>query len=437
MTPALDLAARLRRRELSSVELVRDTLDHIRARDPELGAFVEVAGRRAIAQARRADELLARGHPAPFLGVPTAIKDHEPVRGLGTRLGSRAFRWIVSPIDGHVARACRRAGFVIIGKTACSELTILPYVHVALHAPTRNPHDLERYSGGSSGGAATAVAADLLPIAPGSDGGGSIRIPAAFCGLVGFKPGRDIVPNPYGIFDPVGLSSLGPLARTVRDAAAMVDLLRARPDGSYARACDEPAPNKLRVKLVVRAPLANVAVAAEHAAAAEEVGRKLARLGHTVADVAPVAGDLDEFLPIMARMIARVPLLPGMVRLLEPSTQWLRERGRTVTRTDVLATADRIARRVDGWFDDADLAVMPTVATPPPRVGAFADLDGETVFRRAAALGAFTAPFNVSGQPAVSLPLAISSTGLPIGIQLVARRGADRMLLALAAQLMK
>src|SRR5207244_5480541 len=121
MTPARDLAARLRRRELSSVELVRDTLDHIRARDPELGAFVEVAGRRAIAQARRADELLARGHPAPFLGVPTAIKDHEPVRGLGTRLGSRAFRWIVSPIDGHVARACRRAGFVIIGKTACSE----------------------------------------------------------------------------------------------------------------------------------------------------------------------------------------------------------------------------------------------------------------------------------------------------------------------------
>ena len=430
MTTALELAERLRKREVSSVELVRDALDAIRARDGELGAFVEVAARRALLQARRADQLLRKGHKAPFLGVPTAIKDHEPVRGLGTRLGSRAFRWIVSPIDGHVARACRRAGFVIVGKTSCSELTILPFVR-----GTRNPHDPERYSGGSSGGAAAAVAADLLTIAPGSDGGGSIRFPAAFCGLVGFKPGRGIVPNPYAIFDPVGINALGPLARTTRDAAAMIDLLCARPDGAFARAHDDAVP-ALRVKLLVRAPLSALDVAPEHAVAVAETGRRLARLGHAISDAAPFSGELDEFLPIMARMIARVPLLPIMVRMLEPSTQWLRERGRTVTKTDALAIADRLARRVDDWFGDADVIVMPTVAQPPPRVGSFDALDGETVFRRAATLAAFTAPFNVSGQPAVSLPLATSRTGLPIGVQLVARRGADRMLLALAARLM-
>ena len=172
MTSALELAARLRRREISSVELVRAALDTIRARDHELGAFVEVAARRALHAARRADAQIARGVTAPFLGVPTAIKDHEPVRGLGTRLGSRAFRWLVSPIDGQVARTCRRAGFVIVGKTTCSALTILPFIDVGLHAPTRNPHDPSRYGGGSSGGAAVAVASGMLPIAPGSDGGG-------------------------------------------------------------------------------------------------------------------------------------------------------------------------------------------------------------------------------------------------------------------------
>jgi amidase len=434
MTTALELAERLRRREVSSVELVRESIDAIRTHDRELGAFIEVAARRAVMQAHRADLLLRRGSKAPFLGVPTAIKDHEPVRGLGTRIGSRAFRWLVSPIDGYTARACRRAGFIIIGKTTCSELTILPFVHCALHTPARNPHDRDRYAGGSSGGAAVAVAAGMLPIAPGSDGGGSIRIPAAFCGLVGFKTGRGVLPNPAGMLDVAGINSLGPLAKSVRDAAAMLDALSVHPDGSFARAVDDSAP-ALRIKVLLRAALADVDVAPEHAAAAVAVGRRLEELGHAVADATPFTGELDEFLPIMARMVARVPMLPGMVRLLEPSTQWLRERGRGITRGDVVATADRLSRSVIDWFGDADIVVSPTVAQPAPRVGAFDNLDGERVFRTAAALGAFTAPFNVSGQPAISIPWGKTSTGLPIGVQLVARRGNDRRLLALAARL--
>ena len=147
MTSALELAERLRRREVSAIELVQQALATIRARDGELGAFVEVAARRALLQARRADALLKRrGEHPPFLGVPTAIKDHEPVRGLGTRMGSRAFKWVISPIDGYVAKRMRNAGFVILGKTSCSELTILPFAHG--EKPARNPHDASRYAGG-------------------------------------------------------------------------------------------------------------------------------------------------------------------------------------------------------------------------------------------------------------------------------------------------
>lgn len=429
MTGAIELAQRLRRREVSAVELVQQALATIKARDGELGAFVEVAGRRALLQAKRADALLKRrGDHAPFLGVPTAIKDHELVRGMGTRLGSRAFKWVISPIDGYVAKRCRNAGFVILGKTSCSELTILPFAHG--EKPTRNPWDPSRYAGGSSAGAAAAVAAGMLAIAPGSDGGGSIRIPAAFCGLVGFKPSRGALPNPYGVADPVGLSSIGPLAVSVRDAAAMLDVLAERPH--FSRALDQQLPS-LRVRVLADAPLPGVATTRSHAEAAHDCAIALERLGHTVTDAPRIVGSLDRFLPLMARMVARIPLLPIMERSLEPSTRWLRAQGRGVTLGDVRAIADALTRDVDAFFGDADIVVTPTVAQPAPHVGAFAQLDGEGTFRAAAALGAYTAPFNVSGQPAVSLRWPAST--LPIGVQLVARRGADDLLLALAARL--
>ena len=433
--PAFELAALLRGREVSSVELVRASLEAIAARDGELAAFVDIAPRRALAAARRADRQLARGGELPpFLGVPTGIKDHEPVRFHFTRAGSRALRWVVAPFDGHVARACKRAGFVIVGKTSTSELTILPIVDVALHPPTRNPHDPSRYSGGSSGGAAAAVAAGLVPIAPGSDGAGSIRIPAAFCGLVGVKPSRGAMPNPYGRLDLVGLSSIGPLARTVRDAAALLDALAANPDGSFARAITAPVP-RLRVRVLVEPPLPT-AVEPEIAAATHAIARRLADAGHDV-DTAPgFAGDVDEFLPMMARMVARVPIPPGLERLLQPTTRWMRARGRGVTRAQAEAAGARLARRVADWFGDTDVLVTPTVARLAPEVGAFRGLDGEGVFRAVAPLGAFTAPFNVSGQPALSHPAGTTARGLPIGVQLVGRHGADRLLLALAASLL-
>ena len=216
----------------------------------------------------------------------------------------------------------------------------------------------------------------------------------------------------------------------------MIDALASRDDDAHARACDDDLP-ALRIKLLVRAPIPEVDVADDHAAAAADVARRLAGMGHALVDAVPFAGDVDEFLPIMARMVAQFPMLPAMTRALQPTTRWLRERGRGVTRADAVAIGERITRRIDAWFGDADVVVTPTVAQPAPRVGAFDHLDGEGVFRAAAPLGAFTAPFNVSGQPAISLPWTTSASGLPIGVQLVARRGADRLLLALAEQLMR
>ena len=427
---ALELAARLRRRELSAVELVQHALATIDRDSATLGTFVEVAGERALRQARRADALLARGGQAPFLGIPTGIKDSDPVRGHFTRVGSRALRWLYTPFDGYVARKCREAGFVLLGKLATSELTILPFI---ASPPVRNPHDRTRYAGGSSGGSAAAVAANMIPIAPGSDGGGSIRIPAAFCGLVGMKPGRRVLPNPYALLDPVGINNIGPLARTVHDAAALMDVLAGTPQ-YFLPACDAPIPT-LRIRLALASSL--VEVDPEIAAATAEVASRLEQQGHALDDAEPITGTIDEFLPIMARMVGRIPILPGMHARLEPTTRWLHGVGRSIARHTAIDAAHRLTAKVRQWFGDADVIVTPTVAVPPPKVGAYSSLDGETTFRTAAALGAFTAPFNVSGQPAITIPAAQSRAGLPIGVQLVGRPGSDRLLLALAAQLLR
>ena len=436
---ALELAARLRRREVSSVELVRDCLATIRRDDPALGAWVEVSERRALAQARRADALLARGHGAPFLGVPTGIKDHEHVRGCFSRVGSRAFKWVLSPVDGPVASACRRGGFVFLGKLATSELAILPFIHTALHPPARNPHGPDHYAGGSSGGSAASVAACMVPLAPGSDGGGSIRIPASFCGLVGVKAGRGTLPHPYDIFDRIRISAIGPLATTVRDAAALMDVLAVRwahaatpaPD-SFLSAC-VPPPKGLRIRVLRTSP--HVRVHAEVDACVVRAAAILESMGHRVEEAPPLDGDIDEFIPLMARMVANIPVPPFLNRVLQPSTVWLRGRGRMLSNAEAKALREALAERVFAWFGDADAWITPTVATTAPRVGSFADLDGEGVFRAAAPIGAFTAPYNVSGQPAASVPAGRSSAGLPIGVQIVGPMQGDRTVLALATAL--
>lgn len=437
---ALDVAAALRERELSSEELLDASLSVIDAENPEIQAFVDVDRQGARAQARRADKLLRERAPdlPMFLGVPTGIKDHEHVRGRRTRAGSRALEGIVSPIDGELARRCRKAGFTLVGKLATSELTILPIIDDALHPPTRNPHARDRYAGGSSGGSAAAVAAGMLPIAPGSDGAGSIRIPASFCGLVGFKPGRGVLFHEHRAVDPIEISAVGPIARTVRDAAALTDVLLGYPTfvapspaGSFL-AATEHTPKKLRMKVALRSPLTHVEPEIE--AAVRRVADLCERtLGHAVEEGGPLDGSVEEFLPLMSKMVSGVPLPPLRDHLLEETTRWMRRTGRAYSKADVRAQFEALERKVLDWFGDVDVWILPTSPVWPPEVGKFRGLDGESVFRGVVPIGAFTAGLNVSGQPAISVPVGRSKAGLPIGVQLAGRRWFDREIVALAA----
>lgn len=436
--PALTLAAMIRRREVSSEELVRRSLQLIAARNPRLQAFVTVMEGHALRTARRMDRLAeGRRDPAslpPFWGVPIGIKDLNLVRGAYARMGSAAFTWLWSPVDDVTVADLRRAGFVILGKTATSELAILPVVEPDIHPPTRNPLDEERTAGGSSGGAAAAVAAGLLPLAHASDGGGSIRIPASFCGLVGHKPTRGLLPNPYRRVERFGLSTNGVITRTVEDSAALLDVLSRRApqaggDGPFLAAARRPCP-RLRVRLCTAPPIG--ATAPEVDAVVRRLAARLEALGHEVREAPPLIGALEEFLPIYQRMAADAPVLRE--GRLQPLTRWLRTEGRRLRHPDVAAAHQALSARVLSWFGDADVALTPAVPVLPPRIGAFAGLPPQEHFAQAAVLGAFTALCNLSGQPAISVP-AGQAGGLPVGAQLIGRLGEDAALLSLARQL--
>jgi amidase len=435
---ALAQSALLRDGEVSVEALCRAYHQRVERLEPRFSAFVQYAPERALRDARALDAARARDRGAakgPLWGLVTALKDLHLVRGMFVRMGSRAFRHLWSPVDDLTTRALRRAGMVITGKLSTSELGILPVVDTDLHPPTRNPWDPERYSGGSSGGSAAAVAAGMMPLAVGSDGAGSIRIPAAFCGLVGHKPTRDLLPNPFAPFEPVSLSVVGPLARTVDDAAALMDVLRGDlgASGTFRRAVERP-PRPLRVRFTTANP--EVTCDAGATAAVHTAVKALEAMGHHVEEADGVfEGTTEEFLP-MFRFLARgmfVPVESG----LQPTSRWLREAGRGLTLGHALAARELFRERVDRWFGDADLYVTPTVLTLPPRVGVWRDHAPADHFAEAARYGAFTAVFNASGNPATSIPLWNAPGEPPRGVQLVAPRGHDVRALAAARALLE
>jgi amidase len=445
-TSALAIASAIRARIVSSTEIVEHYLRVIERKNPEIAAFTQILSRRARMAARLADGTRAfararrRGRFPAFYGVPTALKDDSPMRLTYFRVGSRALRYVVAPLDGMLAKACRSAGFVMTGKLSTSEMTILPFVHTDFQPPTRNPHDLTRYSGGSSGGSGAAVASGMLPIAPGSDGAGSIRIPSAFCGLFGFKASRGAVVHPFAELDIAGLSTLGPLAKNARDAAALLDVLAGDPyfheaprPGSYLAACNATVRRGLRIKMCTTSPL--VEVEPEIRAAVERAARALTEMGHVVEEAPAIDADVDGFLPLMQKITSSAPLPPFTHHVLQPVTQWMRVEGKRHRRDDVMEQQRKLEARVLAQFADADYWLTPTVARLAPLVGAYEGLGGEATLRAVVPIGAFTAPFNVSGQPAASIPAGKSSGGVPIGVQLVGRRDEDRALFALAARL--
>ncbi len=448
---AVEQAAAVRRREISPVELVEHYLLRVSALGDTVGAFVTVTAEEARAAARGAERAVLAGTELPPLhGVPIGIKDLNLTAGTRTTLGSAAYADFVPPVDDFVVTRLRSAGTISLGKTNTPEFGLPCYTEPEVAPPARSPWDLTRTAGGSSGGAAAAVAAGLLPFAQGSDGGGSIRTPAACCGLVGLKPARGRVSLGPVVADLHGLGVIGPLARTVRDAAALLDAMAgpcpgdphwaappAQPFSSYA---DAPR-NRLRIgryrtPVIAEATLDPVCVAAWEAASV-----LLAELGHEVEDVAPPfdASALPAFATVWSVSAAMTPVEPAAEPGLRPLTRWLRERGRAVSAVQyagAVALLQRAARAAVTASAAYDAVLTPALATLPPPVGALRDdADPAGDFAAQTRFTPFTAAYNVTGQPALTLPLHRTPDGFPVSIMLVGRPADEATLIALAAQL--
>lgn len=430
---ALELARRIRNKEESCVEIVARTFDVIDELNPELHAFVSLKRRRALAKARLQDQQNKGGDLPPFYGVPIGIKDLHPVRGTFTRMGSASFRWFFTPFDDPMVKSVRKGGFNIIGKLSTSEFGLLPIIEPDIHPPTRNPHDPTRSTGGSSGGSAAAVASGMLSIAPGSDGGGSIRIPSAYCGLFGIKPSRGLIPNYIEHIDPIGLAVVGPIARSVADGAALLDVMVHRPLSAphSFHATSQRPPRKLKVALCAEAPFGEVAP--ELADAARGVARQLEELGHDVIEVTPPHADAEDFVKIYSRMFAAIPILEP--KKLQPVTRWFRDIGKTVSKEDARRAHERLVALIDPWLEGIDLLVTPTTAILQPEIGQFSEDRPEQIWDNVNPIGVFTAGFNASGHPAASIPSGRAADGMPLGTQLIGRRGRDALVLQVARQL--
>jgi amidase len=435
---ALDLAARVHAHEVSPAELTALYLERIERLDPQVNAFVTVV-----------DEPEAP-RDGPFHGVPIPIKDLNETAGIRTTYSCKAFARNVPDFDASVVRKIRDAGFTIIGKTNTPEFGTIAMTESELNGDCRNPWDTTRTPGGSSGGAAAAVAAGLAPVAHGSDGGGSIRIPASCCGLFGIKPSRGrISPAPF-VSGSLGLGTSGPITRTVRDAAALLDVMTGNepgdfyvapvPERSFLAEADE-APGRLRIAVTTEPP-SPVPVDPTCAAAAHAAAELLTELGHDVVEVTP-PWQTDEMIVHFIRIWQVGPATAGVddLSLLEPINRMLAEDARTTPSPQYAASVmqlQQIARRVAAFWSDVDVVVTPTLALPPVPVGwTWHDADGDPyrAFASQTLFTPFTPLVNVTGQPAMSVPLHWSDAGLPIGVQFIGRPFGEATLIRLAAQL--
>ncbi|TCI99472.1 amidase [Aeromicrobium sp. IC_218] len=451
---AIQMAAALRAREVSSVELVGHHLERVDVHGPRLGAFVTVTPERALERAAAADARLATGDAPPFCGVPTAFKDLTSTKGVRTTLGSRLMADHVPDVDAYVVELVEAAGFVSLGKTNTPEVGLSSYTDNDVVGPAATPWDVTRNAGGSSGGAAAAVAARLLPLAPGSDGGGSIRIPSSCCGVVGFKPSRGRVSAGPAGSDWNGLAVDGPIARTVADAAALLDVL-ARPMPGDPRPLPAPAqpyasavgrdPERLRIARWSEPYLDGVEASAESVAAWEHASRLLESLGHEVVDLPnPWPQDLEpQFNVVWSTGVAAAPIPVEADPLLRGTTRYWRERGARSSGTDLVRAMQHLestTRRVVTGLQGFDAFLTPTLALPPQPHAWFTESgDGAEDHRRELLFTPYTALMNMSGQPAVSLPLGWTDATderptLPVGVMLAAHPGQDALLLALSAQ---
>lgn len=439
----------LRERALSSVELIDLCLDRIDRIDPTLNAFADVFDSRARAEADQADRRIAAGEAASLLGVPIAIKDELDIAGEVTRHGTRAYD-TPATVDAEHVRRLRAAGAIVIGKTRLPELAIAGFTESEFNGDTLNPWDTARTPGGSSGGSAAAVAAGLVGAASASDGAGSIRIPAANCGLFGLKPQRgriSLMPEAEHWY---GLSKTGCLSRRVLDTALWLDVAAGPapgdahtpppPDGSYVRAAQRN-PGRLRFAVSttpVRA-LAPPIVEPVVAAAVNLVAEELSGLGHGVIERTPEYGSVGNAIaPIYLRGIRQhYEQVPHPDRL-EKRTRGFAHLGRLVPDRWLRAALRRTAEhteRINRIFDEVDVLITPVTGEPPIEIGRWRDAGAVRTAAGMSRTYPFTAVWNYTGQPAASIPVMLTDDGLPTGVMMTAPPNREDLLLSVAGQL--
>ncbi len=446
---ALGLAAAIRAGEVSPVEAVDACIERFDRIDPALGAIVWRDDERARADARAVAERLAAGEDVgPFAGVPVTVKDLTRAAGQPATFGSAGAPDEPCTEDELVVAAFRRAGFVLCGRTNTPEFGPLPVTENLRYGATRNPWDTERSPGGSSGGSAAAVASGMVPVGHANDGGGSIRIPASCCGLVGLKPSRWRVPSTTPAW--FGMSVEGALTHTVADAAAILDCL-SRPDPLVWEQAPPPArpfadevgadPGRLRVAVLTTSAL-GLPVDDAPGRAAEDAGRLLEQLGHEVSVLEHDVLDPALVGPFLAVVNTAYGGFEGIDwSRVEPHNAAGHAAGQAVDGLTLVRSLNELRRGTRAvaarWGRDFDLLVTPTMAIEPPVSGevlAAADAEPALPPMTVLSMVAFTVPYNLTGQPAVSLPLSTAPSGLPVGVQLVAGPWDEATLVRVAAQ---
>ena len=447
-------AALVRAGEVSARQLVELCLAELEA-VKGLNAVSFVAAEEALAEA----EAIRPDDPRPLAGVPMLIKELTPVAGQPWTFASRLFANHRAPADAYPVRRLRQAGFILLGQTTSPEFGLVNVTESRLRGPTRNPWDTSRTPGGSSGGAAALVAAGVLPAAHASDGGGSIRIPAACCGLVGLKPSRGRISAGPFLGDSF-LTSQGVLSRTVADSAELLDILTGyevgdstwatSPAQPLARAIHQPV-DRLRIAALTASPLDGADPEPLASAAVKEAASRLEQLGHTVDWVMPPGWVdprlLEQFTTLWAVGVASNTVWGASLQGRSPQpadvealTWYFTELGLATPAVAYLAALESLkgfARSLIGFFQRYDLLLTPVLAERPLTIGTIQtdSADPRAAFARTAQFTPYTAVWNVTGQPAIALPLSVGADGLPVAVQLVARPLRDDLLLALAQQL--
>ena len=459
--PALVLRGLLRSGTVSAVEAATHFLGRIEQQNPLLGAFITVTGDQALEEARAADARHSRtdvGDLPVLHGMPIAFKDLTDVAGVVTTHGSAALEHKAAPVDSPLVSLFKEAGVTTLGKTQVPEFGLTAYSENRIAPPSRNPHAPSRSSGGSSGGSAAAVAAGLLPFAPGTDGGGSVRIPASACGLVGLKPGRGLVTAGESAGDPARLVVPGPLVRSSGDAALMMDVLA--PGNAYLRTMQQEPP-RLRIGITQDSPWSSTFPFTLEQEALDALGAGAALLehaGHVLGDAAIRYDNRypDAFTTAWTAGVGAARISPTREALLAPLTRTFRRRAqqRSPARlAEALAFLRQFQHDTVTQFGQWDLMLMPTLAQTPRPVGWFTgtahgsdrwpaaewpgDADGD--YRKQCEYAPWSSMVNVCGLPAITLPVhwtgGGAGSGLPMGIQLVGPMGSEALLLQVAHQL--